>query len=201
MGSFPNILQLIFVSIMRALTDHEKRTIRIASVAITIYLLAFYCFRGWRQLEARHSEYQRLVQDAKELRLELRRYENKVLRLEKLRKAFPMELSMLSKATLVGEVSAAIQKAAQSGGVELGPIRESPARASAKELASMQFEGTGKVGSIMALLHALEDLEYPVILDSVQIGSDPRKPGGLKLSLTISILNFEQWKAVGVANA
>ena len=186
---------------MRALTGQEKRTIRIASVGISIYLLAFYGFLGWKQIEARHSEYQRLVQDAKDLRLELQRYENKVLRLEKLRKAFPMDLSTLSKPTLVGEVSAAIQKAAKSGGVVLGPIRESPARASARELASMQFEGSGKIGSIVALLHVLENLNYPVILDSIQIDPDPRKPGQIRLHLTISILNFEQWKSSEVADA
>lgn len=201
MGSISNILQPFEVSIMRALTGQEKRTIGIASVGISIYLLAFYGFLGWKHLEVRHSEYQSLVQDAKDLRLELQRYENKVLQLEKLRKAYPMDLSKLSKATLVGEVSAAIQKSAKSGGVVLGPIRESPTRASARELASMQFEGSGKVGSIVALLHELENLNYPVVLDSIQIDPDPRKPGQVKISLTISILNFEQWKSSGVANA
>ena len=46
----------------------------------------------------------------------------------------------------------------------------------------------------MATLHRLETLGYPLILDSVQISSDPTKPGMIKLNLTIIILDFEQWK-------
>lgn len=182
---------------MRALTDHEKRTIRIAAIGIAIYLGFFYGVKAWKRFEAKRAEYSQLVDSASALRLELRQYEDKVLALEKLRKALPVDLSNISKATVVGEISAAIQNAAQSGGIKLGPLRESPARASAKELASMQLEGTGPVNSVMAFLHAVERLSYPLVLDSIQLDSDPKKPGAIKLSLTIAILNFEQWKQGG----
>ena len=81
-----------------------------------------------------------------------------------------------------------------SGGVQLGPIRESAARPSAKELASIQLEGNGPVPALLTFLHRLETLGYPLILDSVQISSDPTRPGMIKLNLTIIILDFEQWK-------
>ena len=104
-----------------------------------------------------------------------------------------MEPQKLSKTTLVAEASAAIQKAAASGGVQVGPIRESPSRSSSKELASMQLEGVGPVPAVIALLHRLETLGYPLLLDAVQINPDTTKPGVVRLHLTIAILNFEQW--------
>ena len=58
----------------------------------------------------------------------------------------------------------------------------------------MQLEGTGPVAAIMGFLHSVTTLGYPIVLDSVQITSDPTKPGAIKVSLTIVILDFEQWK-------
>lgn len=185
---------------MPALTDREKRTIRIAAVAITIYLVLFFSLRGWKLLEASRSDYQKLVREGQKLKLELQPYENKALLLQKLKETYHLDPAKLSRATLVAEASAAIQKAAQSGGVQIGPIRESPARASAKELTSMQLEGIGPVPGVIALLHRLEVLGYPLVLESVQINSDPTKPGMVKLSLTIVILDLEQWKKEEIRN-
>ena len=39
----------------------------------------------------------------------------------------------------------------------------------------------------------MQTLGYPLIIDSVQMTTDNR-PGMVKLSLTIVILNFEKWK-------
>jgi hypothetical protein len=186
---------------MYALTDREKRTVRIALAAISLYLVLFFGLRLWKQLEKGRSEYQKLARDAQNLKRELRPYENRVLLLEKLRETFHLEASKLSKATLVAEASAAIQKAAASGGVQMGPIRESPARPSAKELASMQLEGIGPVPAVMTLLHRLRTLGYPLIVDSVQLNPEPTKPGMIKLNLTVIILDFEQWKEEGMRNA
>ena len=105
-----------------------------------------------------------------------------------------MDPAKLTKATVVAEASAAIQKAATSNGMQLGPVRESPARPSSKELASVQFEGSGPVQSAIGLLNRIETCGYPVIIDSAQITIDSSKPGQIKLNLTIVILDFEQWK-------
>ena len=110
-----------------------------------------------------------------------------------------MDPGKLSKASLVAEASAAIQKAARNGGVQIGPVRESPARTSATELTSMQLEGVGPVPAVMTLLHRLETVGFPLIVDSVQINPEPSRPGTLKLSLTIVILDFDQWKNGGPA--
>jgi len=179
---------------MRTVTEREKRTIRIAVIAITVYLILFCGLRLWQRLEARRAEYQKLVKDAQRLKQDVQRYENKVLLLEKLKGSVPLEPSQLSRVALVAEASAAIQRVATTGGVQLGPIRESSARSSARELASMQLEGFGPVPAMMTFLHRLETLGYPLILDALQINSEPTKPGMVKATLTIVILDFDQWK-------
>jgi hypothetical protein len=186
---------------MYTLTEREKRTVRIAVAGISIYLVLFLGLRGWKHFETRRSEYQKLVRNAQNLKRELQPYENKTLLLDKLKGTFHLDPSKLSKATLVGEASAAIQKAAATGGVQLGPIRESSARPSAKELASMQLEGVGPIPAVMTLLHRLETLGYPLIIDSVQLNGDPTKPGMIKVNLSIIILDFEQWKSEEMRNA
>jgi hypothetical protein len=179
---------------MRTLTDHEKRTLRLGAVGVAIYLVLFFGWRGWRHLELGRSEYQQLWADAQKLQRELRPYENKLLLTQKLRETYRLDPWKLSRATVVAEASAAIQNEAKSRGLELGPIREAPARASAKELASMQFEGIGPVPAVITLLHRLEILGYPMILDSLQINADPTKPGMVKVNFTMVILDFDQWK-------
>ena len=136
-----------------------------------------------------------MILEAKNLRDELRPYETKALMATKLMEGFQMDPTRLTRATVVAEASAAIQKAAMSGGIQLGPIRESPARSAAKELTSIQLDGSGQVQAIMSFLNRFESLGYPLILDSVQIMPDAQKPSMVKVHLTIVIMDFEQWKA------
>src|SRR5216117_419972 len=185
---------------MRALSDHEKRTIRYAAVGISIYLVLFGGLRCWKYLEKKRADYQHLVKESSGLKQEVQRYETKVLVVKKLMESLRIEPAKLSRASVVGSTSSAIQKAAATGGLKLGPIRESPARASTKELASMQLEGSGPVPAVTTFLHRLENLGYPMIVDSVQLSPEPR-PGMLKLNLTIIILDFDQWKKEEVPNA
>jgi len=185
---------------MATLTDREKRTVRIAAIAVAVYLLLFFGLRIWKSLEAARLDYQVMLMDAQRLRRELRPHENRVLLAQKLKENFHIEPAKLSRSTVVAEASAAIQKAASSGGVQLGPLRESGGRPSAKELASMQLEGTGTTTAVISLLQRLQTLGYPLLLDSVQLNADT-KPGNVKLHLTIVILDFDQWKTEEVPNA
>jgi hypothetical protein len=186
---------------MPTLTDREKRTVRLAAVAIAVYLVLFFGVRVWKQLEARRSEYQQLEVHAHRLRRDVQPYENRILLAQKLRENFRMNPQKFSRSSLVAEASAAIQKEAGSLKVQLGQVRESAARPSAKELASMQLEGTGPIPAVMALLHRLETLGYPLIVDSVQLTGELAKPGMVKLNLTIIILDFESWKNAEVPGA
>lgn len=186
---------------MRTLTDREQRTIRYAAVGISIYLVLFGGLRCWKYLEKKRADYQHLVKEASGLRQEVQPYETKVLLVKKLMESTRIDPAKLSRASVVGSASSAIQKAAAAGGLKLGPIRESPARPSTKELASMQMEGSGPVPAVMTFLHRLDALGYPVVVDSVQLSPEPMRPGLLKLNLTIIILDFDQWKKEEVANA
>jgi hypothetical protein len=186
---------------MRTLTAHEKRTIRYAAVGIAIYLVLFGGLRCWKYLEKKRADYQHLVKEASGLKQEVQRYETKALVVKKLMESLRIDPAKLSRASVVGSASSAIQKAASTGGLKLGPIRESPARASTKELASMQLEGAGPVPAVTTFLHRLDTLGYPLIVDSVQLGPEPTRPGMLKLNVTIIILDFEQWKKEEVPNA
>jgi hypothetical protein len=186
---------------MRTLTDREKRTIRIATVGIAIYLVLFFGLRCQKYLEAKRTDYGKVVAAATKLRDELQIYEDKAAAVKSLMEKFHMDPAKLSKASVMADASAAIQNAAAAGGVVIGPIRESPARASAKELGSMQLEGSGPVPAMMAFLSRLETLGFPLVIDSVQISPAPGQQGMIKVNLTIIILDFEQWKAQGAPNA
>ncbi len=189
------------MNLMRALTDKDKRTLRFAAAGIAIYLVLFCGFKVWKSFDTRRSEYELLAAEARGLGQKLAPYETKVLVASNLMAQFQMNPAKLSRMTVVAEASAAIQKAAASGGVQLGPIRETPGRSSTRELASMQLEGSGPIASVMSLLHRFGSLGYPLILDSVQINADNTKPGMVKLSVTLIILDFEQWKEDEVPNA
>jgi hypothetical protein len=95
---------------------------------------------------------------------------------------------------VVAEASAAIQQAARAEKVVVGPIREMAGRPSAKEAGAIQFEGNGPIAAVLGLLHDLDHIGFPIIIDTIQITSDPRMPNGLKMSLTIVVLDFDAWK-------
>jgi hypothetical protein len=175
------------------MNDREKRTVRWAAIALIAYLVLFFGWRAWHGGATRRGEYDRLLLQAQRLRTELRPYENRVLLTQKLKEKFHLDPRTLPRATLVAEATAAIQRAAASGAIQLGPVRETAGRTSAKELSTVQLEGTGQVSSVMALLHKLEGLGYPLVIDALQLTPET-KPGMLKVNLTIVILDFEQWK-------
>ncbi len=175
---------------MRTLTHRERRGVRLGAVAVALYVAFF----GGKFFAARRADYTKLLQEGQKLKQEIRAYEDKALAVKALMEKFKLDPAKLSKATTVAETSAAIQKAATSGGIQFGPIRESPGRPSARELASMKLEGSGPLPALITFLHRLDSLGFPVVLDAVQIGADTAKPGMLKLSLTIIIMDFDQWK-------
>jgi hypothetical protein len=178
---------------MRTLTDHEKRTVRRATIGIAIYLLLFCGFHMWKFLHQQRTEYLALVAEAGKLRVQMKSYEAKALSTEKMMQDFHLDPAKLSLETIVGEASSAIQKAAAGSGIQVGTIRESTSRGTGDEMASMQFEGSGPVAAVTGLLNRMQSLGYPLVIDAVQITPDNR-PGMLKVSLTIVILNYERWK-------
>jgi hypothetical protein len=185
---------------MRALTPQEKRTIRIGTVLIGVYLLFFCGFQMWKSLEKRRVEYQQLVSDAHDLRLKIQSYQDKAEVAKKLMEDFQLDPGKLTNETVVAQASSAIQKAASSTGIQVGAIHETATRPSADAVASLQFEGSGSVPAITGLLSRMQTLGFPVIIESVQLTPDNR-PGNLKVSLTITILDFKNWKAPEASHA
>jgi hypothetical protein len=178
----------------RQLTVQEKRTIRIAAIGVCIYLALFYGAAARNYFTARREAYDTLVQQARDLRDVIKPYEEKVATATNLMDRFHLDPAKLKRSSVMAEASAAIQRAAASQKVAVGPIRETPARPSAKEAGLIQFEGSGPIPAVMGLLHNLDHIGFPVIVDAVQFSSDPRMPNGIKVSLTIVVLDFDAWK-------
>jgi hypothetical protein len=186
---------------MRALTSSEKRTIRLAAIVLAIGLALSGGIKVWKFLEKRHADYWQRVAEARLLKIEAGGYADKAAVVKKLMDDFHLDPAKLAGNSVVAGASAAIQKAATSGGLQPGPIRESPGRPANKELATIQFEGAGQVAAVMSLLHRLPLLGYPLVIDSMQITSDPMRPGQIKLTLTIIVLDYEQWKKAEAPHA
>lgn len=178
---------------MANLTARDKRTLRLAGIGISIYLALFFGWRGWSRLEASRRDYLAVEARAQQMQANITAHENKVLLYQKLKTALHLDPATLPRASLVADASAAIQMAAAAAGVQLGPVRETSARAAAGELASMQIEAAGTIAGALGLFHRLETLGFPLAIDAVQLSPDA-KPGVVKISLTIVILDYEQWK-------
>jgi hypothetical protein len=176
------------------MTERDKKTVRFAAIGIVIYLAAFGGLKMWRKGASGQDDYAALVRKAERLRDEVRAEENKALLFEKLSELYAFDPRKVKKETLVADASAAIQTAAQQGGIQLGPFREAPARSSARELTTIQVEGSGPVPAALGLLHKLRTLGYPLLIDSVQFGPAQGRPGQVKLNVTITILNYDQFK-------
>jgi hypothetical protein len=185
---------------MRELNPQEKRTVRLAAILIGVYLALFCCFLVYKRLAAARADYRRLIIEASNLRQEIRPYPDKVEHARKLMEGFRMDPMTLASTSLVAQASAAIQKASDDAGMQAGPIRESGAHAE-KEAASIQFETSGPVPAVLALLQNLQSTGYPLIVDSVQMSPDNKRPGSLKVNLTILILDFDRWKSEEKPNA
>ena len=176
------------------LTEKDKRTIRFASIGLAIYLVLFFGLRGWKRLEQERREFQDLVRKVEREQLEARRQENDLLQFEKLSAAYHLDPRTLPKETLVAEASAAIQKAAQQGGFQITAMRETAGRSVGRELSTLQLDGAGQVQGALNMLHTLQTLGYPVVIDSVQFTQEEKKPGALKVNMVLVILNFEHWQ-------
>jgi hypothetical protein len=179
---------------MRPLTQREQRTIRYGGIGLGIYLLLFVAFQFCKMLEQKRSDYKDLVQQARALKSEIEDYQTRVLVAQKLMNESHVNPAGLSESSVVAQASAAIQSEAGADGVGLGIIREAPSQSSNLELASIRIEGSGKVPGMLKLLDRLQRLGYPLIIDSVQLTSNPAQPGNVKFEMTITVLDFAQWK-------
>jgi hypothetical protein len=179
---------------MRALSQKEKRTVRLGLLALGVYLVLFCGYQGWKSIAKKNVEYRKLLTEAQDLRRKVELYQTKSQHIQKLMEGFRMDPAKLARPSVMAQASAAIQSAALGGGVQIGPVRESPGRPSSKELGTIQLEAAGPPPALLKFVQQTHSLGYPLIIDTLQIGSEPSKPGLIKLNLTIVILDFDQWK-------
>jgi len=178
---------------MRALTQREKRTVRIGGIGLAVYLVLFGGLQVWTFFSKKRAEYNQSLGQVHDLRRKVDLYQGKIQHTKKLMESFHMDPARMTRESVMGQASAAIQRAAMGGGVAIGAVRESPARPSSKELGSIQLEAMGPAPALLKFLEQTHSLGFPLIIDSMQIGSDPSRPGPLKLNLTIIVLDFDQW--------
>lgn len=176
-----------------ALTDRDRRTVRIAGIGLSLYLVLFGGWKVFGFLGQRHAAYRLLQSEAAELRNRHELYGARVTRLERLMESFQMDPARLAKTTLVAQAGAALQQSATQGGLQLGPIRETLNRGSERELGIIQMEATGQVPALMTFLHQLRSLGFPFVIDTLQFSPDPARPGMLKVSLGLILLDYEKW--------
>ncbi len=179
----------------RPLTDRERRLLRFGGMGTAIYLVLFFGLQVWTFAERRRADYRRLLGEASVWNDKLAVYDEKVRMTQDLMERFRMDPGKLSRTSLVAQASAAIQQAAMQGGVQLGPVRETPSRAAGKELTGIQMEGMGPAASVLGFLETLGTLGFPLVTETVQLSPAPMGPAQVKVSLTLMLLDFEQWNA------
>ena len=175
---------------MNSLTEREQRTIRLGGIGLAVYLLLFFGVKALHGLGALREDYDRQVRVAHTLKT----YETRTARLKRLMERLRLDPGTLAPQTVVSRTTAALQTAAMGGGLQLGPIRESPVRNSDQELGSIQFDATGQPQAITRFLAGISQLGVPILVESVQLSTDSRGPGMLKMHLNLILLDFEAWK-------
>jgi hypothetical protein len=162
---------------MRPLTTQERRTLRIAGIVVGVYLLLFGAVKIGAFAARQRAEYVRLQGDARALKERARLYEERAGLIQKLMEGFHMDPMKLSRTTVVAQANAAIQRTAMASGIQVGVVRESQGQTARKELAAIQLEAQGPVAGLLKFLHQLDSVGYPVLVDSLQIGSDTARAG------------------------
>jgi hypothetical protein len=73
-------------------------------------------------------------------------------------------------------------------------LKELPGRASARELALLQLEGSGPTLAVAQFLKSLSELGFPLVADSLQLKTPGLPPGQVAFSLGVVVLDFGGWK-------
>lgn len=185
----------------RTLTASEKRTIRYGAMVILIFLALFGGLKVCKFIAGLRTHYQAMVAEARQLRMDAALDADEAAAVKKMMTDFHLDPATLSTNSAVAEANAAIQQAAKTGGVQIEAIHESTGGSSAKELGTIQFQGSGQSPSVVTLIRQLPLLGSPLVIRSLQLTADPMRPGQMKLNVTVVVLNFDDWKKGGAPHA
>ena len=180
-----------------SMSEKDKRTLRYGAIAIIVYLSLFYGKSLLGLFEGNRQDYFKKLDEAEQLGALFRSYETKGMKIEKLRGQLGINVHDLSNTNLVGNVGRKIQELVKASGYKMGQIREVAGRGGQGVAATLQIEGTGPLKSLMPLMHRFRHTGYPLIIDSMNIRAEKRKPGQLQWSVDVIILDYSQWKQRG----
>ena len=184
-----------------SMSQKDKRTLLIGGAFIVIYLSLFYGNKLLGLFEGERRAYFEKFEEAQQLGDLFKSYETRVMKIEKLRDQYNLNVKTLESTNLVGNAGRAIQDLVKNSQYKMGQIREVAGRGGQGVAATLQIEGTGPLKSLMPLLHRFQTTGYPLIVDSLTIRSDKRKPGEVQWSAEVMLLNYQQWKKQGGPNA
>jgi len=180
---------------LNKLSDREKRTIRIAAIAVGAYLILFLGHKTYSALEGERTAYQTLRQESDAVHIRLAKETRKRARLKALWNHWRLDVDRLALDTVVGDARVAIEKAAKACGVGLGFARESPGRARAHVLAVFQLSGSGQTESVAKFFDQITRTGYPVLLDTIHLKTTTKQPEKVTFSFSVSLVDYLNWTA------
>ncbi len=182
---------------LESLSEKDRKTLRYGAVIIVVYLSLFYGRSILAAFESSRVAYFEQLEQAEDLEEIFRSYENKVLKIEKYRDQYHLNVRALSNTNLVGNAGRALQELVKQSKFKIGQVRETLASGGSANAATFQVEGSGPLKSLMPLLHRLQSTGYPMIIDTISIRTDEKKRGNVQWSATIVVLDYRKWKAKG----
>lgn len=182
---------------LASLSEKDQKTVRYGAAFVAVYLCLFYGGTILSKLEGSRTEYFEQLEEAETLGKLFRTYETKVLKIEKLRNQFDLNVQALSSTNLVGNAGRTIQEVVKQSDFKVGQIRETIGSSGNGLAATFQLEAEGPLKNLMPLLDRLKSTGYPLIFESLTIRTDKRQRGKVQWSATINVLDYTQWKTKG----
>jgi hypothetical protein len=184
-----------------SMSQKDKRTLLIGGIFIIVYLGFFYGNKLLGLFEGERRAYFDQFEEAQQLGDLFKSYETRVMKIEKLREQYSLNVRTLEATNLIGNAGRAIQDLVKNSGYKMGQIREVASRGGQGIAATLQLEGTGPLKSLMPLLHRFQTTGYPLIVDSFTVRAEKRKPGEVQWSAEVILLDYQKWKKPGGGNA
>lgn len=185
-----------------ALNQREKRTVRLASILVGAYLIIFGGLQLRGYLGEKGEELTALRQELAELesasdRRDLDR--RRVLRLER-ELGFSAESSKASSGGRVAATTAEIERLARQLEIDLGPHGELSSRLGSGELARLDIQATGSLGSLSRFLKGVESSGHPVVVRRMDLRRLDGAPGRASLTMSLGVLDVAAPSPGGAAD-
>ncbi len=160
------------------LSDHEKRTIKRAGLALGIFLLIYGSMTTFRFIQERGSRYRELSEELASLDTDTLWI--KVKKLKEDREAWPIDSAKLEDPQLRLTLRETIEKTAEKHELSVATQERR-----GQKRPSFNVVGTAKLENLLNFVHALRGLGYPLVIQKYSATAEEWDPRRVKLSLTI----------------